>query len=83
MLIAGSLSLAFIEPTQEMLFFDTVKKSEQSNLIPVFTTSNAFSGLVVRLVIGSTLLYFSQTTSLFVMMGIILFLITQTRHLKK
>ena len=83
MLIAGSLSLAFIEPTEDMLFFDTVQKSEQSNLIPVFTTSNAFSGLVVRLVIGSTLVYFSPTTSIYVMIGVILFLITQTRHLKK
>lgn len=82
LLIAGSLSLAFIEPTENMLFFDAVKMSDQANFFPIFGTNNAFSSLMIRLIIGSTLIFFSATSTLFVMIGILFFLMTQTRHLK-
>lgn len=81
-LIVASLSLAFIEPVSDMLLFDSVKKSEQENIIPIFGTSRYFGSLVTRFVVGFVLIYFSPTVTVFAMIAILAIVLFQTRYLK-
>jgi len=78
--ILASIGAAFIEPLQEMYFFQATDEKEENRLFGIFYTSNSLAKFIMPLLASSIILFF-KFEYIFFVIGILMLMIAFLLHI--